>query len=240
MNDVNQQLKSKAEKIRRATIQEFSRISGKALDDLLDDKGPSMIAPYELDVETLRILLGRIEGDTEKRLRSILRMIRSGEIYSGEHNYLRQLLTQLMETYRSTESEEFALEALSEVIGSYWTEDPEKTVIFDRVSAEVRIRNNFTGRTLPLDALSSGEKQIISVLARLHLAENQKYIVLIDEPEISLSIEWQQKILVDMCKAPSMRQLIAITHSPFIFKNELMEFTGEMMVRRHHLNEGLQ
>ncbi|MFG6535643.1 MULTISPECIES: AAA family ATPase [unclassified Sulfitobacter] len=234
LNDVSKQLKRKAEKIRRATIQEFSRISGKALDDLLDHNiEPSIEFPYELDVETLRVLLGRIEGDTEGRLGRIMGLIDSGAIRDGRHHYLRQLLSQLMETYRSTQREEFALEAFSEVVGAYWADDPEKTVVFDRVSAEVTIQNNYTGITLPLDALSSGEKQIISVLARLHLADNQKYIVLIDEPEISLSIEWQQKILVDVCKAPSLRQLIAITHSPFIFKNELLPFTGEMVIHRH-------
>lgn len=74
-----------------------------------------------------------------------------------------------------------------------------------------------------MDALSSGEKQMVSLFARLYLYPKQK-LVLIDEPELSLSIDWQQKILPDIVNAQLCRQVIAITHSPFIFDNELDAF----------------
>lgn len=46
--------------------------------------------------------------------------------------------------------------------------------------------------------LSSGEKQIISVFSKLYLEDNKKYIILFDEPELSLSIKWQAKFLPDI------------------------------------------
>ncbi|WP_181179806.1 AAA family ATPase [Mesorhizobium sp. B2-7-1] len=84
-------------------------------------------------------------------------------------------------------------------------------------------------RKIALDALSSGEKQMISLLAKLYLYPRQK-IVLIDEPELSLSIDWQKQILVDIVNAPACNQLVAITHSPFVFDNELDPFAKSLKI----------
>ncbi len=77
--------------------------------------------------------------------------------------------------------------------------------------------------SISLDALSSGEKQMVSLFARMYLYEKRK-IVLIDEPELSLSIDWQRGILVDVLLSPNCEQVIAITHSPFVFDNSLEQF----------------
>jgi len=84
-------------------------------------------------------------------------------------------------------------------------------------------------RKITLDALSSGEKQMISLLAKLYLYPKQK-IILIDEPELSLSIDWQRQILEDVINAPSCSQLVAITHSPFVFDNPLDPFARSLGV----------
>ncbi len=75
-------------------------------------------------------------------------------------------------------------------------------------------------KKMSIDALSSGEKQMVSLFAKMYLYPNKK-VVLIDEPELSLSIEWQKQILQDVLVAPLCAQLIAITHSPFVFDNDL-------------------
>lgn len=41
-------------------------------------------------------------------------------------------------------------------------------------------------------------------------------VVLIDEPEISLHIDWQRKLLPEIVKQLSEKQLIICTHSPII------------------------
>ncbi|KVD26004.1 hypothetical protein WI82_16180 [Burkholderia ubonensis] len=71
---------------------------------------------------------------------------------------------------------------------------------------------------------------MISLFARLYLYPGKK-IVLIDEPELSLSLDWQRQILPDILKAPLCQQAIAITHSPFIFDNELEPFAGSLKFR---------
>ncbi|WP_375577720.1 AAA family ATPase [Marivirga tractuosa] len=85
-----------------------------------------------------------------------------------------------------------------------------------------------SGEVLDLINLSSGEKQIISIFA--HLCLNQKPpIIIIDEPELSLSIKWQETLISDIMKAGA-RFLISATHSPFIVSDEYMSMT-------HGLNE---
>jgi predicted ATPase len=57
-------------------------------------------------------------------------------------------------------------------------------------------------------------------------------IVLIDEPELSLSLDWQKHLLPDVINSPGCAQLLAITHSPFIFDNELDMYAGPMRIRK--------
>jgi predicted ATPase len=83
-------------------------------------------------------------------------------------------------------------------------------------------------RKIPLNSLSSGEKQMISLFAKLFLYPPKEKLILIDEPELSLSIDWQRQILVDIMGAPLCRQVLAITHSPFIFDNDLEPYARSL------------
>ena len=81
---------------------------------------------------------------------------------------------------------------------------------------------------ISLQNLSSGEKQVVSLFSHLYLSKKQNYIVLIDEPELSLSVEWQRKFLSDVKKGKFCKGLVAVTHSPFIFENELDSYAHAM------------
>lgn len=73
------------------------------------------------------------------------------------------------------------------------------------------------GEVIPLYKLSSGEKQLLLILMRVFLMEEQPYILLMDEPEISLHIEWQYKLFEEIrCLNPNC-QIITSTHSPSLF-----------------------
>jgi ABC-type Mn2+/Zn2+ transport system ATPase subunit len=81
---------------------------------------------------------------------------------------------------------------------------------------------------IPIDALSSGEKQIVYrgcfLLKDINALSGA--FVFIDEPEISLHPSWQKKIM-DYYKGifsnedgTQTSQIFAVTHSPFIIHNE--------------------
>lgn len=76
---------------------------------------------------------------------------------------------------------------------------------------------------LDLNDLSSGEKQIISLFSHLCLSKSPP-VLIVDEPEISLSITWQETLLQDMISAGVCFLLVA-THSPFIVSDSLKGLT---------------
>ena len=105
----------------------------------------------------------------------------------------------------------------------------DKILRLDRRNMKVHAESLLGGRPISLEALSSGEKQMVSLFAKLYLYPGKK-IVLIDEPELSLSMGWQRQILVDVMSAPLCEQIIAITHSPFVFDNELDPFARPLKI----------
>ena len=64
--------------------------------------------------------------------------------------------------------------------------------------------------------LSSGEKQILLILLTALVEDNQHCVLFMDEPEASLHIEWQQKLIGMILKLNSNAQIILTTHSPAV------------------------
>jgi predicted ATPase len=71
------------------------------------------------------------------------------------------------------------------------------------------------GNCYNLSTLSSGERQILTMLfSATRMSATDTGVFLIDEPELSLHVDWQRIILTELnAQAPS-RQIIACTHSP--------------------------
>ncbi|NEQ36246.1 MAG: AAA family ATPase [Okeania sp. SIO3I5] len=78
---------------------------------------------------------------------------------------------------------------------------------------------NFQNGMAPLpgisQALSSGERQILTMIYAASQMSEQE-IVLIDEPEISLHVDWQRKLLEKISQQLGNKQIIACTHSPVV------------------------
>ena len=71
--------------------------------------------------------------------------------------------------------------------------------------------------TIGLGKLSSGEKQLLIILLRVFLMDERPYILLMDEPEISLHIEWQYRLFEEIRGLNPRCQIITSTHSPSLF-----------------------
>lgn len=79
--------------------------------------------------------------------------------------------------------------------------------------------NVVTDGTVQLEQLSSGEKQMLLILTTVFLQEEEPNILLMDEPEISLHITWQDQLIEKIRQLNPNCQLILTTHSPNIFAN---------------------
>jgi len=72
------------------------------------------------------------------------------------------------------------------------------------------------GRTLRPDQLSSGEKQIYIFLLEALLQREVISIFIADEPELSLHVAWQERLVSSILRLSPNAQLIFATHSPDI------------------------
>jgi len=74
------------------------------------------------------------------------------------------------------------------------------------------------GTARSLDVLSSGERQIVVILGHLAITreQNRAGVFVVDEPELSLHLKWQQIFVDSMLKASPKNQFILATHSPAI------------------------
>ena len=74
-------------------------------------------------------------------------------------------------------------------------------------------------RPLDVNALSSGEKQILILLTETLIQQSQPYIFIADEPELSLHIEWQRNLINSIRSLNPNAQIIFATHAPEIAAN---------------------
>jgi predicted ATP-binding protein involved in virulence len=77
---------------------------------------------------------------------------------------------------------------------------------------------NVNEEKFELDQLSTGEKTLLSKVLYLYLSEAKNKIILIDEPELSLHPNWQNRIfkLYEVFAEKNNNQIILATHSPHI------------------------
>ena len=67
--------------------------------------------------------------------------------------------------------------------------------------------------------LSSGEKQLLIILLTVLLERGEEYILMLDEPEISMHISWQYKLIDMILQLNPNVQILLTTHSPMIFSD---------------------
>ena len=84
------------------------------------------------------------------------------------------------------------------------------------------------GETLDLRLLSSGEKQMLIILMTVLLEDCDHTILLMDEPEVSLHVEWQQVLIETIRRLNPNAQIIMSTHSPAIIMNGWLDKVTEV------------
>lgn len=88
--------------------------------------------------------------------------------------------------------------------------------INERNELAVKTKN---GKVLSLLQLSSGEKQLIIILGESLLQQSAVNIYIADEPELSLHVDWQEKLVSSLKSVNPNSQIIFATHSPDIVSN---------------------
>ena len=96
----------------------------------------------------------------------------------------------------------------------------------DRKSNDIVFYQN--GERLSPYRLSSGEKQMVLILLTVLVREGSHSVLFMDEPEASLHIEWQQKLIGMIRELNPDLQLILTTHSPAVVMEGWLDAVTEV------------
>ncbi|VXD13739.1 ATP/GTP-binding protein [Planktothrix serta PCC 8927] len=218
MTDVRKRFDEIENTIDKLLKEGFSKISGEILSQLVKgftDTDTSILS--RIDQKDIEIILARVgEQLSEADKNEIRNIVVNQEI---KNDSLLYFLQKLIEIYEKQKPLDNFIKVYRDICNKYLID---KKIFYDESAIRIFVKSDLSGEEIQLSKLSSGEKQIISILSKIYLAEDkQRFIVLFDEPELSLSIIWQRQLLPDILNSNKCDFLLAVTHSPFIFDNEL-------------------
>jgi energy-coupling factor transporter ATP-binding protein EcfA2 len=226
MEDVEATFRRVQSELVQKARSELNTLAGGYLRDVIRGEGHTYhIATFnELDNTTIDRILNRVDertllGDTDKsQLRTVIEKLQSADSsdIAANDQYIAHFFSKLISVDRALARREQQIVRFAEVCNKYLSG---KEMAYSDTDSSIGVRLLSTGRPLPLRSLSSGEKQIVSLFSHLYLRELGKVYVIIDEPELSLSVTWQEQLLPDILETGNCNFLAAVTHSPFIFKN---------------------
>ena len=255
MNDIQRKLDKRCFDLKNYFYDKLNtNLIGSYLDDILNKSYNNFDFKKisQIDEEALNYILKRLDDSViskngKDKLREFVKSLQFN--YSNnniEDKINAHFVWKLFQIYDFQQKEESDILKLISICNDYLGNDKELVYNKDEfkveiiLNQEINYKNNI--RQLFLDSdfmkdekinrvelkdLSSGEKQIISLFTHLVLSEKD-YFIIIDEPELSLSVPWQEKLLNDILELNKCRGLLAVTHSPFIFQNNLRRYTHSL------------
>lgn len=84
----------------------------------------------------------------------------------------------------------------------------------DRYSGSLRFISDYDSKKLNVTQLSSGEKQLVYILITILLQRDEECIVFMDEPEVSLHVDWQEQLIEVVRILNPKCQLLIASHAP--------------------------
>jgi predicted ATP-binding protein involved in virulence len=226
MNDVKESIKQITDEIITSSVEWFSIINGQMLTQLVNgfnvtqEMRDSISSP-----KAVEIVLERIGKNIEQNHKQqILDLVTSGDIFVG-HDPLIYFVANLLKVYEQQQENDEAIQKFTTICNNYFGD---KEIVYDESNVTISIIRKKNRFVVDIDSLSSGEKQIISLFALLFLQKKTELAIFFDEPELSLSMEWQKRLLPDIAGSGKCKFLFCTTHSPFIFENELQEHTVDL------------
>lgn len=223
MSDVDSKIKDLTSKILKSLQTEFQKLNGQMLSKLINNHIASE-HKNKVSYDTVSLILGRLPSQylSNEEKTNILNMVRDETL--SKNQTLSQFIISLIDVYSQQAETENLIREFISICNKYLVN---KEFIYDENKVEVKIVRKKSGQEIDLHMLSSGEKQIVSLFSNIYLEKEPNMIVFFDEPELSLSIEWQKMLLKDIIDSNKCKFLFATTHSPFIF-DQLIEYTSDL------------
>jgi len=221
MEDVKNNFKKIQSEIKDTAFKLFSQVTGEMLTQFIEGVHVTQEMTDSIKPDILDIILSRVGKNniSQTEQNKIKDMVLSGEIKDTKYDDLVYFLSKLMSLYKQQQKIDESIKKFAEVCNKYLR--PKKEIVYNESTADIYIKQNRDNKQVQLKQLSSGEKQIISLFSKIYLESTEDFMLIIDEPELSLSVEWQEMLLPDIINSGKCKLLVAATHSPYIFNNEL-------------------
>ncbi len=247
MQDVENAIAGEMRELKDGLGAELSKLTSTYLRDVIlgtyQSAEPSEVS--DLDEATINAVFSRIDQSVlpkleQQQLREIIDEIKTRHDFQDKDQVAVHFLTKLIQLHLQQQDKEKNVREFVEVCNQYLSR---KRFVYDDINFEMSIRlqdlysppsSSKEGKPeskpeqLEMSKLSSGEKQIVSLFSQIYLSGSTKYFVIIDEPELSLSVPWQKRFLPDILGSGRCSGLIAATHSPYIFDNALDNYTHSL------------
>ena len=227
MEDVKRNIQKVTQDLRGYSLSQYNNLSASYLRDVIRGKADQYDSRdlASLNDNDINAILNRVNESALSKDDKILLQKRIKEIQAqtkaktrSEDRYLAHYFSRLVSTTNDIVRNERNVAAFVNVCNAYLR--PSKYFDYDEVSSTINIYDD-RDQILDLSVLSSGEKQIISLFSHLYLEDALSKIIIIDEPELSLSVPWQRRFLLDIIESGRCDFLLAVTHSPFVYDNGL-------------------
>jgi predicted ATP-dependent endonuclease of OLD family len=223
VKDVENKLEEMRKAILTSSNESFSRVNGEILAKLING---FELTQDDIDqvrsLDRLDLVLERIGGHMKaEEKEQIDHLFHTGQIFAeNKYEPLIYFLSNMVKVYRQQKKYDLALRDFTDKCNGYLVA---QKLVYDENAVTVKALNKFTERPVDLKDMSSGEKQVVSLFAKLYLDSvaadsDENLAIFFDEPELSLSVEWQEKLLPDIIASKKCRFLFSVTHSPFILK----------------------
>lgn len=230
MDDVVKLIDETCNQLRNTTNEAFKGMTGSLLKNyvsIIDDIG--LIENNDkvtIEESKLRIVFERLADKIDETVKNkIIELIQINENNDNQSKFFFSIIRNLLEIYEKTKDMDESLDKFTKVCNDYLERN---TFVYNPYEITCELKQKETNKKIEYKHLSSGEKQIISLFSKLYLSKNSNNIILFDEPELSLSIKWQAKLLPDIIDAKKCEFIMVITHSPFIFDNEMKKYTKDI------------
>lgn len=229
MRDVDAAINDTLTNLKDSSRANLNQLTLGYLGDIVDEEYKSTDTKEisDIDDETIHQIMNRVddsilsEDRKEKLFNTLQNVKKQGKIEKEHDKVVCHYFLKLYESHQELNKKEASIRDFVTVCNRYLEN---KTMYYDSPNFDFSITSNYDGHNIKLFQLSSGEKQIVSLFSHLYLSNQSNYLVLIDEPELSLSVKWQKTFLEDVKDGAYCYGLIAVTHSPFIFENSLDDF----------------
>lgn len=236
MADVEQTITARMNQTKESVRNGLDNLTGTYLRDVIrgvhtavDVERVRDIDPKALDTVFARIDETTLPTSDKDRLKKTVAHISSTRAIKESEKVIAHFLLKLIDMYSEQQASERDVRSFVELCNQYLTG---KQFIYDNTKYTIFIRlegrDATSADTLEMQYLSSGEKQIVSLFSHLYLSGQETFFVVIDEPELSLSVPWQRRFLPDIVDTGMCSGVIAVTHSPFVWENKLEPYVRSL------------